>query len=459
MTPVDTAPAKPRGLPTAMASSPGRTASELPGEAGGSPLAITRKIARSRHGSRTSTRPGKRRPSHSSTSAVSARATCALVTISPFVLQMTPDPCPRPAGMTCTVERRSASAISPNPRMSVPPRPLADGHGQLAPLARAPDLRLDRLAAAAGFERLLNIVGVLDRLSSERHQHVPDQYAAFRRRPFRLERKDDQAFVMSRQLHRLQAHAEISAPHPPTGEQFLDHAFDRAGWNRHAGDAGKRRARDADRLARRVHHQAAGGARIHRQIEPDVAVQAPAAPRAPLGAEGADDPQGRSDALILRWPDGQRQMSGRRLRVQLRWRLPLIFGLQDGEIRARIAPRERRRGARSVRQRDRDLLFAPDGVLRRDDHARPPEDPARGKPRPRMHGHDRRSGALHNARQFIGKVQKLISHASSIALGGVRENRSFGWEGPGNSARPVAVPFDDWPAWMTADHEGYTCGE
>src|SRR5579883_2606623 len=214
MTPVDTAPAKPRGLPTAMASSPGRTASELPGEAGGSPLAITRKIARSRHGSRTSTRPGKRRPSHSSTSAVSARATCALVTISPFVLQMTPDPCPRPAGMTCTVERRSASAISPNPRMSVPPRPLADGHGQLPPLARAHHFRLDRLADAAGFERL----------SPERHQHVPDQYAAFRRRPFRLERKDDQAFVMSRQLHRLQAHAEISAPHPPAGEQFLDHA-------------------------------------------------------------------------------------------------------------------------------------------------------------------------------------------------------------------------------------------
>ena len=117
-TPVVSAPTKPKGFPTARTSSPGRKALESPSVASGNPLAAILAVARSRRVSRLVTSASNNLPSQSSIRARFSRATCALVTISPLESQITPDPAPelpRPAVITCTVERLSRSATSPNP--------------------------------------------------------------------------------------------------------------------------------------------------------------------------------------------------------------------------------------------------------------------------------------------------------------------------------------------------------
>ena len=73
---------------------------------------------------------GIERPSQSSARTSGLRATCALVTMSPSLAQMTPEPQLRPPAWISTVERRNFSAISPIPTAGtlVPfPSALADG--------------------------------------------------------------------------------------------------------------------------------------------------------------------------------------------------------------------------------------------------------------------------------------------------------------------------------------------
>src|ERR1019366_6711201 len=201
--PVESAPANPSGLPTAMTSSPGRSAAESPGVAASSPVAEMRSDARSRRGSRATNPAGKRRPSQISISVLGPRATCALVRMSPSEVQITPDPplrrsaCrPSSSTLTRTVERLRRSPISPNPRISAPPGPFPDDHVYPARFAAAQHFHLHLPAARVTLQNELDIVGVLDRLPPALDEDVADQNAGARGGSRWFERKHDQAFLM-----------------------------------------------------------------------------------------------------------------------------------------------------------------------------------------------------------------------------------------------------------------------
>ena len=86
---------RPRGLPMAIAHSPGRTEAEFPSGATGKPWAATFTTATSVRGSAPSTLPGKLRPSGRVTATLPAPSTTwALVSKSPSERVIKPEPRP-----------------------------------------------------------------------------------------------------------------------------------------------------------------------------------------------------------------------------------------------------------------------------------------------------------------------------------------------------------------------------
>src|SRR5882762_3834735 len=97
------------------------------------------------------------------------RATCAFVMTVPSLDQITPEPLPRPPAGTRTVERRSFSAISPNPITAISFASVrAFRHNNAAFLNRAATNKFqwehlpDRFTAKVG----LNVLQASDRLAS-----------------------------------------------------------------------------------------------------------------------------------------------------------------------------------------------------------------------------------------------------------------------------------------------------
>src|SRR6202790_3301570 len=184
MIPVLNAPTNPIGLPTANTSSPTRALLESASVAAGKTEPEASKEAKSRARSRDVTTASKVRPSHSFTCACEDLTTCALVTINPSALRITPDPNPRPLLPTCTVVRRSASATSPNPACAMalaPARPFCDLDGQLDQFAAANGLNFPGFSYRVRIQERLQIVGLLQCMAFQSYQNVADhQASAFR---------------------------------------------------------------------------------------------------------------------------------------------------------------------------------------------------------------------------------------------------------------------------------------
>src|SRR5882762_1904158 len=150
-----------------------------------------------------------------------ARATWALVMMTPSVDQITPEPLPRSPGSTSTVERRSFSAISPKSRMAMlfaSARAFANDDVDFLRRASANEFERKRLADRFTTELRVNIFETRDRMAGECDENVPDNDAGFIRRAFRLDFKNDGRCFFGvpeglaesiRQTNRLQAHAEI----------------------------------------------------------------------------------------------------------------------------------------------------------------------------------------------------------------------------------------------------------
>src|SRR2546427_741803 len=183
------APIKPKGFPIAIAISPGRSCKESPAETAGSPLAAMRRAARSWRGLRRATCAGIERPTQSSARTSGLRATCALVTMSPSLAQITPEPQLRPPAWIRTVERRNRSAISPIPAVGTlapfPPA-LADGDRWLAHGPAANDLRGNPFADGFAVKMGLHIFDARYRLVIESDENIANHNAGFVRRPFRF---------------------------------------------------------------------------------------------------------------------------------------------------------------------------------------------------------------------------------------------------------------------------------
>src|SRR5260370_4831529 len=194
ITPVVSAPTKPSGLPMAMASSPGRTCAESAAVTAGRFVALMRSSARSRRVSRETRAASNSRPSQSCMRICAARATWALVMMTPSADQITPEPLPRSPGRTSTVERRSLSALSPKSRMAIlfaSARAFANGDADFLRRAAANEFECERLAYRFAAELRMNIFEARDRMAGEGDENVSDDDSRFGRGAFRVDFQDD----------------------------------------------------------------------------------------------------------------------------------------------------------------------------------------------------------------------------------------------------------------------------
>src|SRR5262250_256873 len=159
----------------AITSSPTRSASESASVAAGSPDLATRSTARSRAASREISSAETRVPSHNWTSIGLNAATCAFVTIIPSGFTIVPDPCPRRPAPTCTVDRRSFSAISPKPGTGIlgpPSRALAYGESRLLRHTGPQEFDAHGLPDYSGIGVGLEVVCLLDGDVAHPHDDV-----------------------------------------------------------------------------------------------------------------------------------------------------------------------------------------------------------------------------------------------------------------------------------------------
>src|SRR5258708_7688110 len=129
------------------------------------------------------------RPSQSCTRSAELRATCALVTIMPSLVQITPEPLPREPAWIRTVERRRCSAISPNPEMTIlSALVLAFAHNDVQVLRcpAAHDFRNERFADVFARQVRLHVFETGDGLPFERNQDVANHDSCFVRGALRL---------------------------------------------------------------------------------------------------------------------------------------------------------------------------------------------------------------------------------------------------------------------------------
>src|SRR4029077_5087460 len=95
----------------------------------------------------------------------------------PSLDQITPEPLPRPPDRITTVERRSFSAISPNPVTTVSFSSMWAFRCHDVPFlkgAASNEFQRQRFADRVSGENRLYILKSSDRLAPKRHQNVPD---------------------------------------------------------------------------------------------------------------------------------------------------------------------------------------------------------------------------------------------------------------------------------------------
>src|SRR6266851_8643443 len=109
--------------------------------------------------------------------------------IAPSADQMTPEPLPRDPGRTSTVERRSCSAISPNPvtgTLLASARAFADNDVHLLRCAAADELERERFADGFAVKLRVDILETRHRATGESDENISDDDAGFVRGTFRL---------------------------------------------------------------------------------------------------------------------------------------------------------------------------------------------------------------------------------------------------------------------------------
>src|SRR5712664_3794160 len=322
ITPVVNAPTKPSGFPMAMASSPGRTCEESAAAAEGRFAAVMRSSARSRRVSRETRAASNSRPSQSWMRICEARATCALVMIAPSADQMTPEPLPRPPGLTRTVERRSFSAISPKPWIAMlfgSARAFADDDVDFLRCAAADELEREGFADGFAVQLRVNVFEARDRMARQCDENVSDDDAGFVRGTFRLDFENDGSGFFAAlqglaervgQAHGLETYTEIALRDVAFFQERVDDAVDGGRGDGDGAEASEARRGDADGAALRVDYGAADGGGLQADVEADVRREGGAGPSAALGSDEADNAEGGYWAAGTGAADDQREAAG-----------------------------------------------------------------------------------------------------------------------------------------------------
>src|SRR5712691_173048 len=226
--------------------------------------------------------------------------------------QITPEPLPRAPGQTRTVERRSCSAISPNPVTGMSfayARAFADNDVHLLRCAAADELERERFADGFAVKLRVDVFEARNRMAGECDENVSDDDAGFVRGTFRLNLENHGGGLFAalqglaervRQTHGLQADAEIALRDVALFQQGVEDPIDRG--NRNGDDAEAREAGrgDADDAALRVNDGAADSGGLQRDVEADVWRESRAGPGAALGRDQADDAEGGDRAAGAR---------------------------------------------------------------------------------------------------------------------------------------------------------------
>src|SRR6202035_4831770 len=127
------------------------------------------------------------------------RTTCALVTMTPSPDQIMPEPPPRLRVRIRTVERRSCSAISPNPVMDMSfasVRAFTNYDRGLLDRSTANEFRGECLAYGGAVKLGLHILELSDRMPRERDENIADRDAGLARRAVRLDFKDNRGCLL-----------------------------------------------------------------------------------------------------------------------------------------------------------------------------------------------------------------------------------------------------------------------
>src|SRR5258708_23268965 len=342
-----------------------------------------RSDARSRWRSRAVTVASNSRPSQSCTQAGELRVTCALVTISPSPVQITPEPLPRCPACRRTVERRSFSAISPKPMMAIlvdSVQPLAHGDAEFPHRAAADDLCRQRPANILGMELRLHVLELCNGVTGQGQENIANQNACLLRwaAGFHFENNDRCLFFALerfakrvRQTHRLQSHAKIALRDAALFKKSIGDAI-----HDRRGDAGRSetpetRRGDSSDLPVHTYDRATRRRGLQANVKADVRCERRARPGATFRGDETDDAQcGHWTAGTCATHNEREAPRFQRVNpTEFRGRGASLGALENGEIRGRITANQRRGHDAAASDGQVNLLVAAQCVLRSDDYS------------------------------------------------------------------------------------------
>ena len=223
-----------------------------------------------------------------------------------------------------------------------------------------------------------------DRLAVHRDENVALQKPGRMRRAGRVDRHHHggaaaRFAVAGGEGDRLQGDAEIAARDMTLVLDRLDDPQNRRGRDReHA--AARAMDRHADQFAVGGDERAAFGGHCEVEIETQLGVDLSAMGTVPCAAGERDDAE-RGDDVALRSPDRDRKMAGPQIGCDRRGdRRRFAAETQHCDVGRGVASRKGRFDAPPVGERHREIGVALHGLLRGDNQARLPDDPARGEP-------------------------------------------------------------------------------
>src|SRR5947207_8655483 len=221
-----------------------------------------------------------------------------------------------------TVERRSCSAISPNPGMAMllsSMRAFANDNVGFLKSPAANEFEWQGFPNGFGAKLPVNVFKTSDGIAGESHKNVANDDASLVCGTLRFDLEDDRrSFVIPlkrspkriRQTHRLQTDTKIAARDAAFLQKRFHDTVHRRSRNGDGAKACETRSGDADDLAMRVNDRATNRRRLHADVEANVRSKRCAGPGASLLYNQTNSAKGSHRAAGACASDNQREAAG-----------------------------------------------------------------------------------------------------------------------------------------------------